>query len=97
MKENLLLLKDSLELSKKGMYRHITGVSKNFYFDVLNDIVDKYNNTFHRTTKMKPVDVKPDSYAEYSVDSNEKVPKFNIGNHVIISKDKNFKIQKSFC
>ena len=42
----------------------MTAISKNFYFDVLYDIVNKYNNTFHRTIKMKPVDVTDDSYAE---------------------------------
>ena len=46
-------------------------MSKNVYFDVLNDIVDKYNNTYHRTIKMKSIDVKSDFYAEYNVDSNE--------------------------
>ena len=35
----------------------MTAVSKNVYFDVLNDIVDEYNNTYHRTIKMKPIDV----------------------------------------
>ena len=74
----------------------MSGVSKNVYFVVLNDIVDKCNNTFQRTTKMKPIDVKPDTYAEYSVDSNEKDPKFKVSNHVKISKDKNVKIQKRF-
>ena len=42
----------------------MTAVSKNVYFDVSDDIVDKYNNKFHRTIKMKPIDVKCDSYAE---------------------------------
>ena len=42
----------------------MTTVSKNVYFDVLNDIVGKYNNTYHRTIKMKPIDVKSNSYAE---------------------------------
>ena len=64
-------------------------VSKNLYFDVLDDIVDKYNNTHHNTIKMKPIDVKSDSYAEYNVDSNEKDPKFQVGDHVRISKYKN--------
>ena len=73
------------------------GVSKNVYFVVLNDVVDKCNSTFQRTTKMKPIDVKPDTYAEYSVDSNEKDPKFKVSNHVKISKDKNVKIQKRFA
>ena len=57
---------------KNNIYKLMTAVSKNVYFDVLNDIVDKYNNTFHRTIGMKPIDVKSDSYAEYKVDSNEK-------------------------
>ena len=44
----------------------MTAVSKNVYFDALHDIVNKYNETVHRTTKMKPIDVKSDSYAEYN-------------------------------
>ena len=64
-------------------------VSKNVYFDVLSDIVDKYNHTYHRTIKMKPRNVTSDSYAEYSVDSEQKNPKFIIDNHVRISKHKN--------
>ena len=46
------------------------------YFDVFDDIVDKYNNKYRMTIKMKPTDVKPDSYAKYNIDSNEKDPKF---------------------
>ena len=76
---------------KKKIYKHITAISKNVYFDVLNDIVDKYNNTYHRTIKMKPIDVKSDSFAEYNKESNKKDPKFNVGDHVRISK---YKIQK---
>ena len=45
-------------------------VSKNFYFDVLDDIVNKYNNTVDRTKKMKPIDVISDFYAEHNEDSN---------------------------
>ena len=41
-------------------------ISKNVYFDVLDDIVDKHNNTVHKTIKMKPIDVTSDSYAEYN-------------------------------
>ena len=67
----------------------MTAVSRNVYFDLLNDIVDKYNNTYHNTVKMKPVDVKSNSHAECNVDSNAKVAKFKIGNHVRISKYKN--------
>ena len=64
-------------------------VSKNVYFDVLDDIVNKYNNTVHRTIKMKPIDVTSDSYAEYNEDSKEKNPKFKVGNHIRISTYKN--------
>ena len=84
-----MLLKDLLGLYKNKIYKHITVVSKNVCFDVLNDIVDKYNNTYHNTIKMMPIDVKSDSYAEYNVDSNAKDPKFKIGHHVRISKYKN--------
>ena len=62
---------------------------KNIYFDVLNDIVDKYNNTYHKTIKMKPIDVKNYSFAEYNEESNDKDPKFKEGDHVRISKYKN--------
>ena len=71
------------------IYKHKIAVSKKVYFDVLDDIVNKYNNTYHRTIKMKSIDVKPDSYAEYNVDSNAKDPKFHVGDHVRISKYKN--------
>ena len=67
----------------------MTAVWKNFYFDVLDDIVDKYNNTFHETIEIKPIDFKSDSYAEYNVDSDEKSPKFKISDRVRISKYKN--------
>ena len=64
-------------------------MSKNVDLDVSNDTVYKYNNICHRTIKMKPIDVKANSYAECSVDSNEKDPKFKVGDHVRISKYKN--------
>ena len=64
----------------------MTVASKNVYFGVLNDIFNKYNNTFHRTIKMKPIGVKSSSYAEYNVDSNEKDSKFQVGDHIRISK-----------
>ena len=62
---------------------------ENVYFNVLYDIVDKYNNTYHKTIKMKPINAKSDSFAEYNEESNEKDPKFKVGNHVRISKYKN--------
>ena len=66
------------------IYKHMTAISKHVYFDVLNDIVDEYNNTHRRTIKMKPIDVRSDSFAEYNEESNEKDPKYKIGDHVRI-------------
>ena len=86
MKENLLLLL----LLKNKIFKHLTAISKNVYFDVLDDFVNKYNNAFHRTIKMKPIDVTSDSYAQYNEDSNKKDPKFKVHDHVRISKYKNF-------
>ena len=47
---------------KNKVYKHMTAMSKNVYFDVLDDIVDKYDNTYHETIKMKPKDVKSDFF-----------------------------------
>ena len=49
---------------KSKSFKHVCVVSKNVYFDVLDDIADKYNNTVHRSIKMETIDVTPDSYAE---------------------------------
>ena len=67
----------------------MAAVSKNVYFDVLDNIVDKFNNTVHRSIKMKIFDVKSDSSAEYNEDSNFTKPKFKVGDRVRISKYKN--------
>ena len=49
---------------KNKNFKHMTKIKKNVYFDVLDDIVNKYNNTVHKTIKMKPIDVTSDSFAE---------------------------------
>ena len=69
--------------------KHMTAISKNIYVDVLDDIVNKYNNMVHKTIKMKPIDVTDDFFAEYNEESNKKDPKFKVGDHVRISKYKN--------
>ena len=66
----------------------MTAVSENLYFGVLDNIVDKYNNTYHRAIKTKPTGVKSNYYAKYNVDSDAKDPKFQVGDHVRISKYK---------
>ena len=74
---------------KNKIYKHMTAISKNVYFDVLNGNVDKYNNAYHKTIKVKPIDDKNDSFAEYNEESNEKYPKCKVNDHVRISKYKN--------
>ena len=74
---------------KNKIFKLMTTILKNVYFDVLNDIVNKYDNTIHKTIKMKPIDVTNDSYAEYSEDFNKKGPKFKVNDHARISKYKN--------
>ena len=71
------------------IYKRMTAISKNVYFNILNDIVDEYNNTYHKTIKMKPIDVKSNSFAEYNEESSEKDPKFKVNDHVRISNYKN--------
>ena len=74
---------------KNKIFKHMAAISKNVYFDELDDIVNKYNNTVHKTIKTEPIDVTYDSYGEYNEDFNKKDPKFKIGDHVRISKYKN--------
>ena len=57
-----------IRILKNTIFKHMTAISKNVYFDVLDDIVDKYDNTVHRTIKMKPIEVTNDFYAEYNED-----------------------------
>ena len=77
-----------IRMLKNKIFKHMTAISKNVYFDVLATIVDKYNTTVHKTIKMKLIDVTSDSYAEYNEDSNKNEPKFRVGDHVRISKYK---------
>ena len=58
------------------------------YIDKLDDIVNEYNNAYHRTIKMKPIDVKDNTYNNIDREVNNKDPKFKVGDHVRISKYK---------
>ena len=71
-----------IRTSKSKIFKHMTAASKNVYFDVLDNIVNKYNNMVRRKIKMKPIDVTSNSYAEYSEDSNKKDPRFKVGDHI---------------
>ena len=73
---------------KTKIYKYMTSISKNVYINKLDDIVNEFNNTYHRTINMKPVDVKDNKYIGCSKEVNDKDPKFKVGN-VKISKYKN--------
>ena len=83
---------------KNKLYKHMTATGKNVYYDVLDDVVSKYNNTKHSTIKMKPKDVKNDNKTVYIDEHNEKDTtnasssersRFKLGDKVRISKFKN--------
>ena len=73
---------------KNKIYKYMTSISKNAYINKLDDIVRKYNNTYHRSIKMKPVDVKDNTYIDFLKKVNDKDPKFKVGDYVRISKYK---------
>ena len=68
---------------------YLSSVSKNVYIDKLDDIVGEYNNTYHTTIKMEPVDIKDNTYIDFKKEVNDKDPKFKVGDDVRISKYKN--------
>ena len=74
---------------KNKIYKYMTAISKNVYIDKLDDIVDEYNNTYHKTIKMKPIDVKDNAYIDLEKEVNNKDPKLKVGDYVGISKYKN--------
>ena len=86
-----VVLKDLLESGKNKInknYKYMTSISKDVYIDKLDkldDIVNKYNNTYHSTIKMKPVDVKSSTYIDFNKDNNKEDPKFKVDDHVRIS------------
>ena len=79
-----VVAKSCLRTLKNKVYKYMTSISKNVYIDKLN-IVNEYNNTYHRTIMMKPVDVKDNTYIDFKKEVNDRDPKFKIGDHVRIS------------
>ena len=69
---------------KNKVYKHMISVSKNMYIGKLDDIVNKYNNTYHRAIKIKPVGVKSNTYINSSKEINDEDPKFKIGDIIRI-------------
>ena len=81
-----------IKTMKNKIDKYMTSISKNVYIDKLDDIVNEYNNTYHTTIKMKPTDVKDNTYINTNKEVSDKDPKFKVGDHVRISKYK-----KHFC
>ena len=84
----------SIKTLKNKIFKYMTSISKNVYIDKLDDTINEYNNTYHNSIKMKPVDVKTNKYFDSSREINDKDPKFKVDDIVRISKYKTF-LQKS--
>ena len=85
----LVIAERFIRTLKNKIYKHMTSISKNVYIDKLDDIVNKYSNTYHTAIKMKPTDVKDNTYINIDKEVNDEDPKFKVGDHVRISKYKN--------
>ena len=68
----------------------MTAVSKNVYVDKLDDAVNEYNNTYHRTIKMRPIKIKDNTYFDYIKEVNNKDPKFKVDNMLEYQNTKHF-------
>ena len=74
---------------KTKNYKYMASISKNVYINKLDDTINEYNNTYHRTIKKKPVNVKDNTYIDFKKERNDNDPKFKVGDHVRISKFNN--------
>ena len=82
--ENTVVAERFIRTLKNKIHKHMTAVSKNGYIDKLDDIINDYSNTYHRTTEVKYY-----TYIDYVKEMNDEDPKFKVGDHVRISKYKN--------
>ena len=87
--ENSVVAERCIRILKNKIYKYMTSISKNVYIDKLDDIVDEYNNTYHRTIKMKPIDIKDNTYINIDKEVKDNYPKYRVGVHVRTSKYKN--------
>ena len=71
---------------KNKLYKHMTDINKNVYYDVLDDVVNEYNNTKHNTIKIKPKEVKNNNNKVYIDEYNKKSARYIVGDRVRISK-----------
>ena len=78
-----------IRILKNKIYKYMSSILRNVYMDKLDDIVKEYNNTYDTSIKMKPVNVKDNTYIDFKKEINDKYPKFKVGYHVRISEYKN--------
>ena len=78
-----------IRTSKNKIYKYMASISKNVYIDKLDDIVNKYNDKYYRTIKMKPINIKSETYINSSKETYDKNPKYKVGDIARISKYKN--------
>ena len=74
---------------KNKIYKHMIAILKNMYTDKLNDIINKYNNTYYRTIKMKLINVKSSASIGFKFENSDKDANFKVENHMELSKYKN--------
>ena len=84
-----IVAKRFIRTLKNKIYKYMTLISKNVYNDKLDDIVHRYNNTYYRKIKMKPIDVKCNTYIDFGKEVNDNDPKFKVGDYVRVSNYKN--------
>ena len=94
--EKSVIIERFIRTLKNKIFKHMTAFSKNIYFNALNDIVNNYNNTVHRTIKVKPIDVTTDSYAEYNEDSKLVIMLEFLSTKIFLLKDILQIVQKKF-
>ena len=82
----LVVAKRFIRTLKNKIYKYMTSISKNVYIDKVDNIVNEYNDTYHRAIKMKPIDIKDNTYINTDKEVNDKDPKLKVGDHVRISK-----------
>ena len=97
--EKSVIAEISIRTFKNKIYKNMTSGWKNVSHDKLDDIVNKSNNTYHSTIRVKPVDAKSNTYIGSTKEINNKNPKFKIGDIVKVSTYKNYfykRLQKTF-
>ena len=88
-KEKFVVAEIFIRTLKNKIYKYMASIPKNEYIGKFNDIINKYNDTYNSTIKMKPVDLKLSTYIKTNKEINDKDPRFKIGDIVRISKHKN--------